>query len=185
MDTMVEGTLAWTEVTEADIRPLAELREAIEYMDDPIQRLSEGDLRQRFLRAELDPLPDALVGRDRAGTLVAYCWNQNEIDKLGRARVWLDGGVHPGWRHRSIGRRLVDWQLARAVEWFETLAPRSHNHQPLWVGSHVDSATALGQTLLQAGLVPVRWYFDMHARLVGNPSVRRHLGGRRVHHTAL
>lgn len=43
----------------------------------------------------------------------------------GASRVQLIGGVHPAWRRRGIGRRLLSWQLSRAAEIHRAVAPEA------------------------------------------------------------
>lgn len=169
MDSFVEGTLEWSALTEEGLAELAELRTAIEYFDDPVERQSYDELVEYYRAPDADPQHNAVVGRDRGGTIVAYAWNHVRGLEVGEPRIWMDGGVHPAWRHQMIGRRLVEWQLARGQEWYaEALAADPELSQPLWLGSYVD-AKLEGQAHLieHCGFQAQRWYFDMHLSFSG------------------
>lgn len=164
MEYIVEGTLEWAALTEADLPQLAELRTAIEYFDDPVERQDLAQLSESWSFPGGDPGFNCTVGRDKGGTIVAYGWNHVRGLEIGEPRVWLDGGVHPAWRHQQIGRRLMEWQIARARQWYaRVLAAQPELDAPLWIGSHVDEKLVGASRLAEFfGLRPSRWYFDMH-----------------------
>lgn len=166
MDCLVEGVLNWSHLARTDLAGVLELREAIDYLDDVPQEIDLEHLVHRYDHALADPSADAVVGRDLAGTIVAYGWNVLQRPASGVPQVWLDGGVHPGWRHQGIGSHLVAWQLARAEEWLrETLAGEA-GVDTLWVGASVDERVrARGQVLAEAGFAPEHWYHDLRAPL--------------------
>ena len=158
-DAVVEGSLKWSFLTGDDLPDLADLREAIDYFDDPLERRDLPSLRRDFERdVHLDGYR-ATVGRDSGGTVVAYAWIHPSVSPELSSHVWLDVGVHPAARHRRIGRRLIDWCANRARDWHAS-APRD---EPLWLGYLVDEKfTGLRGALSDAGFTPQRWYFDAH-----------------------
>lgn len=175
MDSLVEGTLEWAPLCEDDLVALAELRQAIEYLDDPVGRLGLEDLFEQFGEPGAEPATNAVVGRDKGGTIVAYGWNLVRGLETAEPRVWLDGGVHPAWRHKHIGTRIVEWQLDRAREWHaEVLAADPSAGDVLWMGAHVDVKNVARRRILdERGFTPYRWYFDMHCSLIddaGDPA---------------
>ena len=160
-DAVVEGSLKWSFLTGDDLPELADLREAIDYFDDPIEYRDLASLRRDFERdVHLDGFL-ATVGRDRGGTVVAYAWIHPSVSPELRGHLWLDVGVHPAARHRRIGRRLIDWCVNRAGEWHD----RASGDEPLWLGYLVDEKfVGLRGALGEAGFTPQRWYFDAHLR---------------------
>ncbi|MEL4504558.1 GNAT family N-acetyltransferase, partial [Luteococcus sp. H91] len=164
MDPFVEGSLEWTALQAEDLDQLAELRTAIEYFDDPVERLGLTELEEYYSAPGADPSADAVVGRDKGGTIVAYGWNHIRGLDVGEPQVWLDGGVHPAWRHQQLGRRLLEWQVARAQEWFdETLVTHPELGRRVLLTRYVDEkAGAHGHLMEQGGFTARRWYFDMH-----------------------
>lgn len=170
MDCYVEATLDWSPLDVDDLAELAELCEAIEYFDDPMEQISLAELESEF-RGAADPSRNAVVGRDKGGTIVAYGWNQVHDVAQGRPRVWLTGGVHPAWRHKAIGTHLLSWQIERARETATELASITgvQLRDPLWAGAHVETRnTGLVQLMLEAGLRAERWCTDLHRPLVGD-----------------
>lgn len=160
-DPQVETTLQWSFLSEPDLMQLAELRSAIDYFDDPVQRRDLASLLEEFEEDGDLAVGQAVVGRDSAGTVVAYAWNHPTLSPDAQASVLLDVGVHPGWRHRRVGRHLVQWSIKRAQMWFDEV--RRPNSPPLWVCSLIDEKfTGLGRAAQANGLEPVRWFFDMY-----------------------
>lgn len=171
MDPMVEANLSWSPLQWEDLPELAELRAAIEYLDDPVDRQGLDDLEEYFDAPDAEAAANAVVGRDKGGTIVAYVWNHPEGEPV-HDHIWVDGGVHPAWRHRHIGRHLLTWGLARAQEWHAELTELSDVPvPPLRVVGYADEKLhAAGHLLEQAGLRPEAWYFDMHRSFAVHPA---------------
>lgn len=152
--------LIWQPVTPADLEDLGVLLTAIEHLDEPSERHSMDTLADAFVGGETSPSSDTLLGRDGGGTAVAYGWNHPVATDVDPRRVYLTGGVHPGWRRQAIGRQLLAWQLDRARAWYEeTFAPPMG---PLQLTAYVDEKLDVQQRLYRAaGLEPVRWFADM------------------------
>lgn len=166
MDPFVDGSLEWESLALDDLGGIADLREAIEYLDDPVETVGLEELEHQWHTSESDPTLDGVVGRDKGGTIVAYGWNLVRNTTSEQPLVWLDGGVHPAWRHRSIGRHLLQWQTSRVREWQADRA-RAGQPQSVWAGRYVDSRQPrLAGMMTRQGYLPQRWYFDMHLDLV-------------------
>lgn len=160
-DPQIETTLRWSFLSESDLVQLAELRAAIDYFDDPVQRRDLASLYEQFREDGDLARRQAAVGRDTAGTVVAYAWNHPTGSSDGASTVLLDVGVHPAWRHRKIGRHLVEWSIQRAQLWFDEV--RRPDSAPLWVCCLIDEKfSGLGRAVQANGLEPVRWFFDMY-----------------------
>jgi len=142
---------------------LAALQAAIEYFDDPPSRHSLGDDISLFDNPCEDPGHNAVVGRDWGG-IVAYAWDHIRGGELGHPKVWLEGGVHPAWRHRRIGHALVTWQLARARACYAELSAGNGQMAPLWVGCAVDAHSGVVGLLADAGFTPERWLLDLQVQ---------------------
>ncbi|HSN43148.1 MAG TPA: GNAT family N-acetyltransferase [Propionibacteriaceae bacterium] len=168
---MVEASLSWSPLQWDDLPELAELRAAIEYLDDPVDRQSLSDLEEYFETPDAEATENAVVGRDKGGTIVAYAWNHPEGEPV-HDHIWIDGGVHPGWRHRHIGRHLLAWSIARAKEWHEELRELSNLPVPALtvVGYADEKLHAPARLFEQAGMRPEAWYFDMHRSFATHPA---------------
>lgn len=165
MDPFVEASLDWSALVIDDLPQLAELCAAIEYFDDPVEGQGLEDLVEAFTAPGAQASANAVVGRDKGGTIVAYGWNLVRGSDHRTPKIWLTGGVHPAWRHQHIGTRLLAWQLERAQEWIDELVakPELEVLGPLWVGCHVDTRQPSALELMtSSGLVPERWYTDLH-----------------------
>lgn len=161
MDTFVEPTLEWEPLTESDLPSIAELQQAVEYFDDPVNRIGLAELHEWFSTPGAQPHLNGICGRDRrVGDIVAYGWNLVQPPSGGTARVIMVGAVHPGWRDQRIGHSLAAWQLGRAREWAEGLRERP---EKLWVGVYTDEDGSGAHRLFRNhGLAPERYFFDMH-----------------------
>lgn len=151
--------LHWRPLVRTDLLELFGLLTAIELHDDPSERHSRDSLYEHFDAPESAAGENAIVGW--AGvTPVAYGWNCIGSYDTDPRRVWLAGGVHPGWRRLGLGRTVMEWQLDRARRWHAET--RRHGHGPLQLIGHVDQPQAdRSQLFTRFGFAPVRWYADM------------------------
>lgn len=164
-ETFVDDVLDWSFLEFDDLKELSELRAAIDYMDDPVQLSSYEDLVEAWNAPGSHPHDHAVVGREKGGSIVAYGWNHPTPSTDPNPQVWFEVGVHPAWRHQLIRHRLTLWLIARAKQWY--LHIRNENTTPLWVGTSVDEKrVGLTSSIIEAGLAPQRWFFDMHRPLV-------------------
>lgn len=75
---------------------------------------TEGEIRS-LLAAEIrEPAHDTRLVLTPDGALAAA--GTVAAPPPAGARAHADGGVHPRWRGRGIGRALLGWQLERAAE---------------------------------------------------------------------
>lgn len=152
--------LIWQPISPADLEDLGVLLTAIEHLDEPSERHSIDALADAFIGDDAEPERDSLLGRDGGGMVVAYAWNHPAVADIDPRRVYLTGGVHPGWRRQGIGRKLLGWQLDRAREWYDETYGEPMG--PLQLTAYVDEKLESQQRLYRAGgLAPVRWFADM------------------------
>lgn len=152
--------LTWAPVTFDDLADFADLVTAIEHLDDAIDRHTLEELIEYHQADGAEPEIATLLGRDRGGSAAAWAWNRKIDHDRNPVRVWLRGGVHPVWRSQQIGRRLFEWQMQQARDWYA----RDHRPDdgPLRLIAYADQKLPSHHHLLErAGLSPYRWYVDM------------------------
>lgn len=154
-----------------DLDAVADLLATAEPQDDTGELEDAEDLAEWFGNERVDLAQDTRVVETAAGELVAWA---SAID-LGTHReaytVRIEGRVAIGARGRGIGRRLLDWQLARARELHRTRRPELPGRFRVSVP---EAMPALARLVERAGLDPVRRHFQMARPLFGNlpaPSV--------------
>lgn len=162
MDPFVDGNLDWSALALDDLEELVELYTVIAYFDDPVQGLEVDELADHFSAPCGEPSRNAVVGRDSAGTIVACGWNVVRATQPGTPEIWLAGGVHPSWRHKGIGARLMGWQVARAREWLVEVHAEHPEVDRVRLCCHVEARGRSQQVLMAAqGFEPRRWFFDL------------------------
>ena len=166
VDSYVEDHLHWKPVTAEDLEELDCLREQIGSLDDTMLSVTD---RPVELGGEDGLDENCIGGWDNYGSLLAYGWNVVDPDP-GRARVTLVGGVHPTHRYLDIGRKLLAWQQARAMEWRDAHRPG----MDLWMGCYVEAGQpGLQHNLETTGFGVERHFIDMHRTLEALPAPRQ------------
>ncbi len=165
---MVGHGLQWRALVREDMDELSGLLTAIEHLDEPVERHSLSELYERFDALDSDPEIDTIVGRDGAGLPVAWGWNRRVEFDVNPRRVYVYGGVHPGWRRRGIGTSLLRWQLEAARRAY--VASWTDGHGPLRAICLVEDRLAEQRAMYeQQGLAPLRWFADLTRRLADEP----------------
>ena len=145
-------------LTDADASAFAALTDATCEADESGYRADEATFRYHLNH----PLA-ALGFEDFQGVFdgdrlvaMARCMRREAAEPV----HWMqsDGGVHPDYRGRGIGTRLLRWQLE--------LAPRIHEHyfpgQPLELSARLAGAnTGAHELFANEGFAPIRWSFSM------------------------
>lgn len=161
-----EHRLHWQQLARADLDHLSGLLTAIEHVDEPIERHSVEELYERFDEIDSDPEIDTILGRDAGGLPVAYGWARRVAFDVDPRRVYLSGGVHPGWRRQGIGTSLLRWQIDAARRWYQ--AGPVDGHGPLRVICLAEEKLAGHRRLYTArGLEAIRWFTDFTHHFTG------------------
>ncbi|MGA4507378.1 GNAT family N-acetyltransferase [Propionibacteriaceae bacterium G1746] len=140
---------------------MADLVQAAEHLDDPIRHVDLAELERLYRTPDADPGRNAVVGRDRSGSVVATAWGHPRRGE-GEHRYWLEFIVHPAWRYQHVGEACAVWLRDIALDWHEELQLDGVD-EPLWAGAYVDEKlTFRVRQFEQAGFVAERWFADMH-----------------------
>ncbi|HEY1488502.1 MAG TPA: GNAT family N-acetyltransferase [Micromonosporaceae bacterium] len=120
-----------------------------------------------WMRQVRDPATDTRVVVAPDGSIVAYGAIEPPPD--GGVQCGAFGCIHPRWVGRGIGRDLLAWQLERAREMHQALAPSAG--WKAWTGTHVDDTDAI-RLYQRFGLTPIRYWFQMVAPTANVPAER-------------
>lgn len=116
----------WSSITSDDVEAWAQLTNHLAVVDGTEEFYDAEDRLEELKDPATDPTLDALAvwsGEQMVGFgTVAVRPNP---DREGRARVGVDGGVHPDHRRRGIGAGVMERMEARGRE----LAQRQHPHR--------------------------------------------------------
>ncbi len=147
----------WRPLTREDAQPSADLLNAMETAD----RIGENYVAADTLQELVDPYVDlergslaVLDGDVMVGYMkVRYRPAAQEVH-----RVFLDGGVHPGYRRRGIGTALVK----AGIEAAKVLHAQYHPTLKLAVDVHkAEHVPGLTELVRSQGFAPVRYFQRM------------------------
>ena len=159
-------TIAFRPLSDGDYEALAELRNEASRVDMPPGAVETADEFREDFESQPVHLPvDTLAAWDGdvlAGAVYAYHLPSEEREE----RCYVLGTVRPDYRGKAIGRRLIEWGLARA----EAVLSASTVDIPKYI--RVDAAmsnTAARRLFERYNLQPVRYFADLHRPLADAP----------------
>ncbi len=154
--------LTWRALHAGDTAALHTLLTAVEEADESPARTSLPEVEEMFADEWRDMQRDSLGGFDGDGALRAYAIVAVRPGDSRTIRAFLQGGVHPSWRGRGIGRAVLAWLEGRGRQ---KLA-ESGKDVPARLAVFVDEHARDNRRLYAAaGFSPVRWYTQMRRDL--------------------
>jgi mycothiol synthase len=155
----------WRPVDRDDIDGLVALNRRIAEVDHPDWVDTREDTLDEIGHSYLDLTSDSLAAVTDAGEIVAWGLVIHPPTQETLVRSILTGGVAPERRGEGIGRALLSWQHARALQQFA----RSESTLPGWVVVSADErAAGVASLLSRAGFSPNRWFQNL-ARVTSRP----------------
>ena len=161
----------WRPFGREDLPAIAEFYTECEAHDRNPERQSLAGLQEFWDSPRSRPDVDTLVGYDPDDQVVATAWagcNRAVTEQRG---VYLGGAVRPDRRGEGIGRSVLRWELAHALEWDH--ASREDDYGPLAVRLYAPSDQADVRGLAERhGLAVERYFVEMSRQLGDSPQVR-------------
>ncbi|MFK0250878.1 GNAT family N-acetyltransferase [Amycolatopsis azurea] len=153
--------LTWRPLTPEDAQTSADLLNAMETVDE----IGENYTAEDTLQELIDPYADldrASLAAFDGDLMVGYMKIRFKPSAEEIHRVFLDGGVHPGYRRRGIGGALVDAGVAAA----EVVHGLRHPDSKLVVDvNRPERIAGLAELVRSRGFAPVRYFQRMEHSL--------------------
>ena len=152
----------WRPATPDDVDAVLGVLRAIDGVEHPNYLTTREEVAEELGFSFLDRERDSLIGFTADGRAVAAGTVLEPPRQETLVREFLNGGVHPEYWGRGIGRELLAWQLARGRQ---RLAA-SEKRLPGWLVGYADRrATQRERLLRRAGLQPVRYFLALERDL--------------------
>jgi len=152
-----DGEFVCRPIEPADAGNWSALMTAIQHADHGWEFLSEQDLLEEFDDPDCD-FARGSMGIFADGTMAGYgtLLSRPAADPVHEMRYW--GGVHPAYRQRGLGDRLLSWAEAAAVP----LHRERYPDRPLSLSGFCLSHNAAAAALYAVrGYHPARWFHAM------------------------
>jgi mycothiol synthase len=170
--------LTWKPFERDDLPAVAEFYAECEAYDDNPERTSLEGLQEFWDSPRSRPEADTLAASDERGRIVAAAWSGCNRAVTERRSVHLGGAVRPDRRGDGIGRAVLGWQLAHALEWDR--AGRRPGYGPLVVRLYAPVDQADVRDLADRHGLAVERYFIELARTIAGPLPSPEVAGVRI-----
>lgn len=154
--------LSWRPLHAADAAGLHALMSAVEAADESPARTSLAMVEEIFTEPWRDMQRDSLGGFDGDGDLRAFAIVSVRPGDARTVRAFLQGGVHPAWRGRGIGRAVLAWLEGRGRQKLAESGKELPARLAVFVDEHARDNRRL---YAAAGFSPIRWYTEMRRDL--------------------
>ncbi len=165
-DEMGRTALRWRALTTDDVAAWAELLAAAEAVDVTGEHYDADDLIEELADPLLDAAHDTVGAFDDNGVMVAYGLVRSVSKIRDHDQYDAEGCVHPDHRRRGLGRAVVERVTERAAQLHRQRHPELEGRVYLRVHDGNTHAVALAR---QAGMEPVRYWYDMARDLTDLP----------------
>ncbi|CCH29548.1 GNAT family N-acetyltransferase [Actinosynnema sp. NPDC047251] len=155
------GPLTWRPLGREDAQASADLLNVMETVD----RIGENYTAEDTLQELVDPYADlerASLAAFDGDVMVGYMKIRFKPSADEVHRVFLDGGVHPGYRRRGVGTTLVEAGVAAA----KVVYALHHPTSKLVVDVHkCEHVAGVAELVRSQGFTPVRYFRRMERPL--------------------
>ena len=154
--------LTWRPASNADLDAALDCVRAAGAVDHPQFVTTREELEQDFGHSYVSLEHDSLLALDAAGQVLAYGLTVLSPSQDTLVRSFLDGAVRPSARGRGIGRELLAWQEARALQQFATSKRTLPGWMVLWSDARATSTVRLAE---RAGFRIARYFLELRREL--------------------
>ena len=165
--------LTWCPATVVDIDAIFDCARAIDVVEHPYYVTSREEIEEDLGHSYVDLEHDSLVALDPDGGVLAYGLVVLSPSQETLVRSILMGGVRPSARGRSIGRVLLAWQEARALQQFAGSDRRLPGWMIVWT---FEKAAATVRLAERNGFRIARYFLELR-RDLSQPIIAKNLEG--------
>jgi ribosomal protein S18 acetylase RimI-like enzyme len=155
----------WRPATMDDVDAVHEFYQAMDTADHPNYVTTRAEVEEELAYSFVDLDTDTLLAVTQDGRIAAVGIVMEPPRQESLVREFMNGGVHPEFRGRGIGRELLTWQRARG----EAKLAASQKCLPGWLVGYADRRVPDRERLLLAGGFEVVRYFQTMERDLSLP----------------
>ena len=165
--------LDWRRATAADVDVILDAMRAVDAVDHPHFVTTREEVEDDLGHSYVDLEQDSLLAVDRVGRVIAYGLVVLSPGQETLVRSIFLGGVRPSHRGQGIGRQLLAWQEARALQQFAGSEKPLPGWMIVWTDERAKPTVRLAE---RSGFRIVRYFLELR-RDLSVPVAARPLAG--------
>jgi mycothiol synthase len=165
--------VAWRPAVRADAEGILDCVRAADAVDHPHYLTTREEIDERLRHSYVSLEDDSLLAVDPDGRVLAYGLTQLAPGQETLVRSFLDGVVRPSERGKGLGRSLLAWQEARALQQLASSEKTLPGWMVIWSDERATSTVRLAE---RSGFRIVRYFLELR-RDLSQPVERRELEG--------
>lgn len=161
--------LEWRRATAADVDAILEAMRAVDAVDHPHFVTTREEVEDDLGHSYVDLEQDSLLAVDRTGEVIAYGLVVLSPGQETLVRSIFIGGVRPSHRGQGIGRQLLAWQEARALQQFAESEKPLPGWMIVWTDERATRTVSLAE---RSGFRIVRYFLELRRDLAAPVAAR-------------
>lgn len=168
-----DDEVTWRPATAADAQAIFDCARAIDAAEHPHYVTTREEIEEELGHSYVDLEHDSLIALDPDGHALAYGLAILGPSQDTLVRSILTGGVRPSARGRHLGRALLAWQEARALQQFAGSDKRLPGWMIVWTFERAEATIRLAH---RAGFRIARYFLELR-RDLSKPVIPQQLAG--------
>ncbi len=157
-----DSELTWRPIRLDDLQGIMDCQWESDRVEHPEYMVPEEEIEDELKHSYFNLESDSLIAVDSSGSVVGYGLTIEDPGQQTLVRAILEGTVRPSQRGKGVGRRILAWQEARALQMFAASSKELPGWMVIFAEDRAPETVKLG---LHAGFEVSRHFLSMNRDL--------------------